>query len=75
MTVPQPCAAFLDTSDAAEVLGVSPRTLEDWRWRGGGPPFFKLGRRMVRYRLEDLMAFALKSRFRNTAGDGAAIIE
>lgn len=68
MTGSQPEAALLDTSDAAEVLGISPRTLEDWRWRGGGPPFFKLGRRMVRYRPEDLMAFALKSRFQNTAG-------
>jgi predicted DNA-binding transcriptional regulator AlpA len=57
---------FLDTSDAAEVLGISPRTMEDWRWRGGGPPFYKLGQRMVRYRRQDILAFALKSQRQNT---------
>lgn len=60
--------SLLDTPDAAEVLGVSPRTMEDWRWRGGGPEWFKVGKRLVRYRLEDLMAFALKSKRQNTGG-------
>jgi DNA-binding transcriptional MerR regulator len=60
---------ILDTPDAADLLGVSPRTLEDWRWRGIGPPFYKLGRRIVRYRAEDLITFALKSKRQNTGGD------
>lgn len=31
-------------SEAAEYLGVSQRTLQDWRLRGsGGPAYFKLG--------------------------------
>jgi DNA-binding transcriptional MerR regulator len=64
-----PSGFILDTPDAAELLGISPRTLEDWRWRGIGPPFYKLGRRIVRYRAEDLLAFALKSKRQNTAGD------
>ena len=50
-------AALLRTSEAGELLGVSPRTLEDWRLRGGGPLFRKLGRRAVRYCLSDLVAF------------------
>ena len=48
---------LLTTSEAAGVLGVSARTLEDWRLRGGGPVFCKLGMRLVRYALEDLRAF------------------
>ena len=38
------------TRQVAEFLGVSPRTLEDWRLRGGGPRFVRMGSRVVRYR-------------------------
>jgi hypothetical protein len=69
MTIATSPELILDTPDAAEYLSISPRTLEDWRWRGIGPPFYKLGRRIVRYRVEDLMAFALKSKRQNTASD------
>ncbi len=41
------------TPVAAEYLGLSPATLETLRSRGGGPPFVKLGRRVV-YRQVDL---------------------
>ncbi len=41
------------TPVAAEYLGLSPATLETLRSRGGGPPFVKLGRRVV-YRQGDL---------------------
>ncbi|HVR73907.1 MAG TPA: helix-turn-helix domain-containing protein [Planctomycetota bacterium] len=40
--------------EAAEYLGVSTRTLEDWRIRGGGPPFIRISCKCVRYRLIDL---------------------
>jgi hypothetical protein len=52
---------------AAAFLGVAPRTLEDWRYRGGGPLFRKLGR-MVRYTLLDLVAFAEADIRTNTGG-------
>jgi hypothetical protein len=35
---------------------VSPRTLERWRWLREGPPFLKVGGRVL-YRLEDVEAF------------------
>ncbi len=35
---------------------MSPRTLERWRWTGGGPRYLKVGKRIV-YRLEDVEAF------------------
>lgn len=68
MTI-NPPALMLDTPDAAEMLGISPRTLEDYRWRGTGPAFYKVGMRLVRYRVDDLTAFALKSKRQNTASD------
>lgn len=44
---------------AAQLLGVSARTLQDWRLSGKGPlPFTKLGRKMVRYKVADLEAYA-----------------
>ena len=39
--------------DLAERLGNTPDTLANWRWRGDGPPYVRVGRR-IRYRLTDL---------------------
>jgi predicted site-specific integrase-resolvase len=36
--------------------GISPRTLERWRWLGQGPIYLKLGGVVV-YRMEDIEAF------------------
>lgn len=41
---------------AAIFLGVSVRTLQAWRVRGGGPRYLKIGR-AVRYQRRELMAF------------------
>lgn len=43
----------LETPDAAEYVGSKPKTLEKWRVVGGGPKYFKLGRRVV-YAVSDL---------------------
>ena len=43
--------------EAAEILGISPHTLENWRWNGIGPNFCRVGARMVRYRRTDLADF------------------
>ena len=59
--------AVLSTRDAAEYLGLSPKTLETNRTRGGGPPFVKLGRRVV-YRRGDLDAW-LAERVRQSTSD------
>ena len=47
---------FLNQSELSQRWGISPRTLERWRWLGEGPRFLKLGGRVV-YRLEDIEAF------------------
>ena len=54
------------TKEAARAMGVSHRTLEDWRLTGRGPKFMKLGR-LVRYRSDDLKAFLKVPLFSNTA--------
>ena len=44
---------MLDTAQAGEALGVAPATLAKWRVFGGGPPFVKLGARVL-YPARDL---------------------
>ena len=36
-----------DTQSAAERIGLRPKTLENWRVKGIGPPFYKIGGRVV----------------------------
>ena len=48
--------AALNENQAAEFLGVSARTLQAWRVRGGGPPYVKIGR-VVRYQRRALVNF------------------
>lgn len=44
---------ILTTEQAAEMLGMSERTLENWRWKREGPSYIKLGR-SIRYRKTDV---------------------
>lgn len=50
-------APCMTTRQAAEYLSLSPRTLEQYRWKGGGPTYSTLGR-LIRYRKADLIAWA-----------------
>lgn len=51
---------FLRETEAAEFLGLAPKTLSRWRWAGRGPAFRKFGS-AVRYSVEDLTRFAIGS--------------
>lgn len=46
----------LDQEALARRWSISPRTLEDWRWRKIGPRYLKVGGRVI-YRLEDVEAY------------------
>ena len=48
---------LLTDAELAALLGASLQTVRNWRWRGEGPRFVKLGGRMVRYRPDDVRAF------------------
>ena len=71
--------AAVNENQAAEFLGVSVRTLQAWRIRGGGPRYCKIGR-AVRYRRGELVSFQeahtllarLPKRTRKTPGDDPA---
>lgn len=42
------------TADAARAIGISPRTLKNWRYEGRGPTPTRLSPVLVVYRREDL---------------------
>ena len=56
----------LNQRDLARRWGLSPRTLERWRWTGEGPAFLKVGGR-VAYRLQDIEAWEADRLRRSTA--------
>lgn len=58
---------LLTTKQAAALLKTNDTTLRSWRRRGGGPPFTvdpatadNPQRRIVRYRMSDIVAFKEK---------------
>jgi predicted DNA-binding transcriptional regulator AlpA len=59
---------IFDTQAAATHCGLSKPTLERYRLTGDGPAFLKIGRKSVRYRLEDLNDW-LVSRLRKSTSD------
>ena len=60
---------LLTEQDISRDYGIALATLRGWRFRGGGPSFFKLGR-SVRYRAEDVDAFLEAQRRRSTSDAG-----
>lgn len=42
----------LTEMEAAELLSVTKATLANWRWRGYGPSYLKIGRRVVYLRTD-----------------------
>ena len=48
---------LVDEQEAAAILKAEVTTLRNWRSRGKGPRFHKIGQRMVRYLRADLAAF------------------
>jgi len=61
---------YLNTEMAAEMLGLSPRTLERLRVSGGGPQFFKAGpgkRSRVLYAKSDLVKWLQARCFDSTS--------
>jgi len=59
---------LLRQAEVARILNLSPRTLEAWRHRGGGPRYILLTPRCVRYRESDLNLF-IEERVRTSTSD------
>lgn len=54
MTTQFETSSMLTTEQAAQFVGVKPDTLDQWRYRGRGPSYAKVGG-AIRYKYGDLM--------------------
>jgi hypothetical protein len=59
---------LVDEREAADLLGFTPRFLQVRRQTGDGPPFVRVSSRAIRYRPEDLRAWAA-DRLRTSTSD------
>jgi predicted DNA-binding transcriptional regulator AlpA len=62
---------LLSGAETAQILGVKPKTLETWRWRGIGPLFVRVGR-LVKYSESDVLAWVAAQKRRSTSDSPAA---
>ena len=53
---------LLTQEEAADILGVSPSTMNGWRVQGRGPAIVRLSARCVRYRYGDVLAYIAANR-------------
>lgn len=64
-------AALLTRAQAAEMLAISPRTLERYDRTGTGPGYVRIGSRMVRYDPAACRAWAASRSFPHRAAEMA----
>ncbi len=57
----------LNQEQLAARWDLSPRTLEQWRWRGVGPRFLKIGGRVI-YPVDEIEAYEAGRLYQNTSG-------
>ncbi|WP_447648084.1 helix-turn-helix transcriptional regulator [Microbacterium forte] len=64
-------ASLITPSELAEALGTTERTLSEWRIRGSGPAYLRIGR-SVRYVPHDVDSWLLAQQHRSTAEELSA---
>lgn len=57
---------LMTEKEAAELICYSQRALQNWRLRGGGPKYVKIGR-SVRYQRSDVLEFIEERKRRHTS--------
>jgi hypothetical protein len=60
---------YVDESGLHERFLIPPRTAQRWRAAGGGPPFVRLGRRRVVYRIADVEAWLAERTYTSRADE------
>jgi predicted DNA-binding transcriptional regulator AlpA len=60
---------LLTALEVAQLLGLKPKTLARWRWKGKGPVFRKIGRK-IRYARNDIEEYIASSARRSTSDPG-----
>lgn len=68
--IPEHPDALLHTAEAGFLLGLSARTLEALRLRGGGPPYIAVTPKAIRYRRQDLERWIAERRRVSTSDAG-----
>ncbi len=66
-SAPSAPTVLLTEQAASKHLAVEARTLQQWRVTGSGPPFVRVSRRCVRYRVADLDAWIAERIKRSTS--------
>jgi predicted DNA-binding transcriptional regulator AlpA len=62
-------SVLLRTSQVSEQIGIPVATLRWWRHRGEGPPSFKLGKKTVVYRADELDVWIATGKANTTRGE------
>jgi predicted DNA-binding transcriptional regulator AlpA len=62
----------VDTQTAAQMIGVEPRTLDNWRSAGIGPKFLRISAKLIRYDPRDIEAWKDDRRVSSTSQQIAA---
>ena len=60
--------ALMRQEEAAALLGVTPRCMENWRHRGDGPKYVRVSHRCIRYQRGDLVTW-IEERVRRSTSD------
>ena len=63
-----PAKLLLTEAEAARLIGFTQRFLQQRRYTGGGPRYIRVSARAIRYRPEDLEAWAAE-RIRSSTSD------
>ena len=66
MTKVESTPAYVPPLGASDLMGVAPQTLARWRCEGGGPPFIRVGRKIM-YAVEDITAWMNSRRVASTS--------
>ena len=68
VTFGQNLGPLIRQEEAALILEVTPRCLENWRHRGGGPSYVRISARCIRYRRSDINKW-IEERVRTSTSD------
>lgn len=64
---------YLTEKQAAAKLNLSPKGLQAWRLRGGGPRFVKISARCIRYKESEIDSWAQSLERESTSDTGPAV--
>jgi predicted DNA-binding transcriptional regulator AlpA len=48
---------FIDEKQVSKLTGLALQTLRNWRGQGRGFPYVKIGRRSIRYDIDDILKY------------------